>query len=784
MRVSDWDTDLDGTPAIRGWQARVDACGFGIDGSTCNGGTRDGECCVADSMCPAGGVCENPGAILTPAIQACTSDTDCDTNFAPGSACIGVCVGGADEGSDCSVDDDCTDGVCNNKTCDAGFIDSSRSDYLFFGIGSLVAGVVKTTLNYEFGGAAFFDAVADNGSEFYGGTLVLDVPLLAVGTYTVSIFPNEPAVTFLLDAAGNAITPVATIPVTIDIDCVSSANCDDGDECTDDSCNGNGTGSNVINYNPATECCDSSTGAITNIDDGNECTIDVCNPDGSVSHPFAPPTTSCGDPTNTACDNPDTCDGNGNCLPEFEPSGTACGNPADTECDDPDTCDGSGSCLPNFELVNTPCGDPGNTQCDDPDSCSGNGVCRENNEPNGFTCDDALFCNVNEACQNGVCTGGSARNCADALACTTDTCNEIADQCDHTLDPGFCLITGSCFGEGAIEPANDCMDCNTSISTSAWSPRSAGNTCNDGIFCTIDDACDGAGNCLADDRPDGTTCANDGNLCTADVCLTGACSHPFENPGFSCGSATGTDCNNPDSCDGAGNCLDNFELFGVDCGDPSETQCDLADICDGSGSCTDNPISGGTPCDDGDPLTAEDACDGSGNCGGTLIPEASLVEGIGPRALFVTPLPVDSPVPVALQLTSPDWPCLFKYVNLDGTLTSSPVTQTPAAWGTINVHDPEIVPDTTYVVIAEIGKILAPPGSAQTAKWGDVDLNGRAEIRDVLFTVDGFLGLFLVPEEAMDLLPCIPDERVNIRDVLAAVDAWLGVPYPCPVPCP
>lgn len=348
------------------------------------------------------------------------------------------------------------------------------------------------------------------------------------------------------------------------------------------------------------------------------------------------------------------------------------------------------------------------------------------------------------------------------------------------------MITNTCISEGTIDPSNDCSECNTNLSTTDWVSRSAGSLCDDGIFCTINDACDGAGLCISDFSPDGTFCASDGNECTQNICLAGGCAHPFEDAGISCGSQTETECNHANTCNGAGVCLDNFEDSGIPCGDPTVTQCDLADICNGVGGCVDNAVAEGTTCDDENPLTAEDACDGAGICEGVLIPEASIVEGIGPRALLVTPLPVNSPVPVALNITSPDWPCLDKFVNLDGTLTTTPVSQTPAQWGTINVHDPDIVPDTTYSISAVIGEIVAPPGFGKTAIWGDVDLNEMANIGDVLLTVDGWLGSIRVPQEAMDLLPCIQDERINLRDILAAVGAWLGSSYEsrCSLPCP
>lgn len=71
LKLLDWDPDLIGTPLLRAYQAIINSCGYGIEDSICNGGIRDGECCVTDGTC-AGGTCENPGVILSPAVETCT----------------------------------------------------------------------------------------------------------------------------------------------------------------------------------------------------------------------------------------------------------------------------------------------------------------------------------------------------------------------------------------------------------------------------------------------------------------------------------------------------------------------------------------------------------------------------------------------------------------------------------------------------------------------------------------------------------------------------------------
>jgi hypothetical protein len=51
------------------------------------------------------------------------------------------------------------------------------------------------------------------------------------------------------------------------------------------------------------------------------------------------------------------------------------------------------------------------------------------NKPDGTSCDDGLWCTVNDVCSSGVC-GGGARNCDDGLWCTiSDRCDEENDRC-------------------------------------------------------------------------------------------------------------------------------------------------------------------------------------------------------------------------------------------------------------------------------------------------------------------------------------------------------------------
>jgi len=229
--------------------------------------------------------------------------------------------------------------------------------------------------------------------------------------------------------------------------------------------------------------------------------------------------------------------------------------------------------------------------------------------------------------------------------------------------------------------------------------------------------------------------------------------------------------------------LDNFVANGTACGDPAVTQCNAADICNGGGACIDNLVPDGTPCNDGDICTGSDACQ-TGACMGTAIPVAPLVDGLGGFSIDVTPLPANSVAPVALHVTSPDWPCVDGFIDASGQLSATPVIRLPSEWGTINVTGPEISPSSNYDVVAECGMFASNVGTGATWLYGDFNNDGEANFLDITLSVDFFLGNSNLPLVLMDIAPCGGDGAGDFRDITAAVGAFLGDPFPCTLPCP
>ncbi len=94
-------------------------------------------------------------------------------------------------------------------------------------------------------------------------------------------------------------------------------------------------------------------------------------------------------------------------------------------------------------------------------------------------CNDNLYCTVGEACNGaGACAGGGARNCADTVVCTADSCNETTDACVHTRNNAACDDGQFCNGTETCDPV---LDCRPGVPVN----------CSDADICT-DDSCDEA----------------------------------------------------------------------------------------------------------------------------------------------------------------------------------------------------------------------------------------------------------------------------------------------------
>jgi len=125
---------------------------------------------------------------------------------------------------------DIGEGFCNPDSC--AFIDSNRSDYVFYLLSGFPA-MSYATLDYSYLGALMNPLTGPTygGVEKYCGTLVLDVPAGATGSFTVGFIDNG-VVTTVMDDSANPIVPIVLTPAVITIGCQTNEDCDDGKFCT------------------------------------------------------------------------------------------------------------------------------------------------------------------------------------------------------------------------------------------------------------------------------------------------------------------------------------------------------------------------------------------------------------------------------------------------------------------------------------------------------------------------------------------------------------------------
>ncbi|MFC1889669.1 MopE-related protein [Thermodesulfobacteriota bacterium] len=193
-------------------------------------------------------------------------------------------------------------------------------------------------------------------------------------------------------------------------------------------------------------------------------------------------------------------------------------------CDGEEYCD-AGSCQ-----TGTP------PDCADAVTCT-NDTCNEDTDscdhtPNDGLCDDSLWCNGAETCDEvNDCQAGTAPDCDDGVGCTVDTCNEETDGCDHTPNDSLCDDGAYCNG---VETCNSVSDCQGGTAVD----------CDDSVSCTVDSCNEGTDSC--DNVPDDGLCI-DGNVCTDDTC----------NPDLGCVYTNNTDpCDDMLFCSGTDTCMD------------------------------------------------------------------------------------------------------------------------------------------------------------------------------------------------------------------------------------
>ncbi|MEE9296973.1 MAG: hypothetical protein V3W34_18670 [Phycisphaerae bacterium] len=266
-------------------------------------------------------------------------------------------------------------------------------------------------------------------------------------------------------------------------------------------------------------------GVDAHCDDGDACTDDTCDPDvGCLHNP-----TNCNNGLH--CDGVETCDSDLGCQPGTPPDcndGIDCtddscdevndqcvNTPDDGLCDDGAFCNGAETCDP---VQDCQAGTP--PDLDDGVGCTVD-TCDEANDlvvhtPDDGLCDDGAFCNGDETCDPVQdCQAGTPPELDDGVSCTVDTCDEANDLVVHTPDDGLCDDGAFCNGAETCDPVQDCQ---------AGTPPDL----DDGVSCTVD-TCDEA-NDLVVHTPDDGLC-DDGAFCNGDeTCDVELDCQPGSNP--------------------------------------------------------------------------------------------------------------------------------------------------------------------------------------------------------------------------------------------------------------
>ncbi|MHC5109551.1 MAG: hypothetical protein ACYTHJ_06695 [Planctomycetota bacterium] len=278
------------------------------------------------------------------------------------------------------------------------------------------------------------------------------------------------------DACGNYQIVFTSCGVGV---CTTDLDCCDGDYCNGrEVCGVDGT------CQPGELDCD----------DDNPCTEDTCNPDLEIC--IHTPIPEC-------CVAHGQCDDGNECTDDF--------------CDRPDSCN-TGTCTYAPRAAGAPCGNQQGSQCDLSDTCDGNGICEPNLRPDGSPCFDGLYCTQNDTCSNGVCTGGTQRDCDDGSACTIDICDNDEAMCEYVPVEDCCITNDDC-DDGNDCTVNVCADgncVNPPLPTGTSCGNDADTACSNADTCVL-------GECMPNHLEDGTTC-DDGDSCTmTDRCVSGLC---------------------------------------------------------------------------------------------------------------------------------------------------------------------------------------------------------------------------------------------------------------------
>jgi hypothetical protein len=234
------------------------------------------------------------------------------------------------------------------------------------------------------------------------------------------------------------------------------------------------------------------------------------------------------------------------------------------------------------------------------------GTCELTALADGATCEDGLYCTVDDTCDGGLCQSGTARVCdPGGDPCNGASCDESADACVETPLPNGspctsanpCMVNAICQNGTCLGAPKDC------------SGTPVPNECQVAICDPMQN-----GACVPQIGNDGLACSSFGDPCMVQkVCSAGDCvgGVPKDCSAFTNG------CNNGTCEPTTGNCFSQPVPPGGMCNEATDA-CNIG-ICQAGGQCIGQPTNEGGMCNDGSNCTVNDVCS-AGTCAGTPDP--------------------------------------------------------------------------------------------------------------------------------------------------------------------
>jgi len=520
-----------------------------MEGMLCD----DGDLCTAGERCSFG-VCEGGVAKPCPAPSAACLVATCESSTGECGEAVAQDGAACDDGNLCTVGDICTAGSCGGAAVDCTVFDGPCTTNTCDTATGECVSTVTEGMNCDDGNDCTFpdlclasggcqgvpqpdqpgcSCTADNECDD-GLACTADTCLEPVCIHTPT------AGSCLIEGA--CVDGGTTHPSNACLVCDplqntqnwSQVNCDDGNACTENICDGI-NGCTTVN-NDAASC-----------DDGDPCTSDeACVSGECVGTCECTEAADCVDTVAPPCQKVACEDYTCVTIPDGDLDGAA--------CDDGLFCTENESCQAGSCGGGTPrdCSIAGMGQqcfegvCDDVAD-----LCKSVPVPVGTACDDGDPCTEGDGCNAGVCQGAAK------------DCSGLADQC-HVP---FCDSDGTCKSSVKID-----------------------ESCNDGDDCTLGDVCVASGNCEGTWDEVNCGCNND-TLCASlsNPCATGRCNtgtgECYADPLTGQACDDGNPCTQSDACDASGGCAGQSYTCS------SSLSCQTL-TCDGGGGCSSQILAG------------------------------------------------------------------------------------------------------------------------------------------------------------------------------------------------